>query len=415
MKFAESVIPTAADSGLRNDRLQSVDVLRGLAILAVVCNHIPHYAIGGFRNNPWFFPALAMDFGYLGVPLFVVISGFCIHRRAAIRKSRGDCQPPDWIGFWKRRFWRLYPPYVVAIAFSFICESAISNKSLLETFDMADLFTHLFLVHNLTSQYAGGLGNGAFWSLGMEEQLYFLYIPLVFLRLRKSMAFSVLIAACTTLGWRVLMGSGLLPAHICGLGSWSAWPFSFWMHWALGALAVEACFGVCRLPQWCRSRTLAIIVLSLGMVTNQLTFKFLSQTTPGRQIALNWEAPSFALMSHVGELLFGVAFFIFLNHALLRDLRGNGTSFISRLVAGIGKISYSVYLIHLPVIHLIEKYFPLSHSVQDWPIRLAVCVSASLLAGMAFYFGVERWFLSPSKNAAISSVADQSVVVKPGS
>jgi peptidoglycan/LPS O-acetylase OafA/YrhL len=406
MKFAESVIPTAAYSGLRNDRLQSVDVLRGLAILAVVCNHSPHYAIGGFRNNPWFFPALAMDFGYLGVPLFVVISGFCIHRRAAIRKSRGDCQPPDWIKFWKRRFWRLYPPYLVAIAFSLICESAISNKPLLDTFDTADLFTHLLLVHNLTSQYAGGLGNGAFWSLGMEEQLYFLYVPLLFLCLRKSTVFSVLIAASTTLGWRVLVGSGLLPASFCGLGAWFAWPFSYWMHWALGALAVEACFGVSRLPRWCRSRTLAIIVLSLGMVTNQLTFKFLSQTTPGRQVALNWEAPSFAFLSHVGELLFGVAFFIFLNHSLLRDMSRSGASVISRQLAGIGKISYSVYLIHLPVIHLVEKYFPLSHSAQDWPIRIAMCLGGSLLAGTAFYFCVERWFLTGSTEASKSSVAD---------
>jgi peptidoglycan/LPS O-acetylase OafA/YrhL len=402
---AESVPPTAEGSRLPNDRLQSVDVLRGLAILAVVCNHSPHYAMGGFRENPWFFPALAMDFGYLGVPLFVVISGFCIHRRAAIRKSRGDCQPPDWIKFWKRRFWRLYPPYLAAIAFSLVCESAISNKPLLETFDTVDLFTHLILVHNLTSQYAGGLGNGAFWSLGMEEQLYFLYVPLVFLCLRKSMADSALIVACITLGWRVLVASGLLPASYHAFGSWSLWPFSFWMHWAFGALAVEAYFGVCRLPQWCQSRNLAIIVLSLGMVTNQLTFKFLSQTTPGRQIALDWQAPSFAFMSHVGELLFGVAFFIFLNHALLRDLRGNGTSFISRLVAGIGKISYSVYLVHLPVIHLVEKYFPLSHSAQHWPIRMAMCLGGSLLAGTAFYLGVERWFLTGSREASKSSFA----------
>jgi peptidoglycan/LPS O-acetylase OafA/YrhL len=405
IKVAESVPPTAEGSRFPNDRLQSVDVLRGLAILAVVCNHSPHYAMGGFRNNPWFFPALAMDFGYLGVPLFVVISGFCIHRRAAIRKSRGDCQPPDWIKFWKRRFWRLYPPYVVAIAFSLVCESAISKKSLLESFDTVDLFSHLILVHNLTSQYASGLSNAAFWSLGMEEQLYFLYIPLLVLCLRKSMVFSVLIAACTTLGWRVLVGSNVLPASFCGLGSWFAWPFTYWMHWALGALAVEACFGVCRLPQWCRSRNLAIIVFSLGVVTNQLTFKFLSQTTPGRQIALDWQAPSFAFMSHVGELLFGVAFFVFLNHALLRDSKGSESSVISRQLAGIGKISYSVYLIHLPVIQLVEKYFPLSHSAQDWPIRMAMCVGGSLLAGMVFYFCVERWFLTGSREASKSSFA----------
>ncbi|HET8529599.1 MAG TPA: acyltransferase family protein, partial [Methylomirabilota bacterium] len=63
-------------------RWERVDQLRGLAALAVVLCHL---AVSAYREapnlggDPWPWLALILGFGYLGVPLFFVISGFCIH------------------------------------------------------------------------------------------------------------------------------------------------------------------------------------------------------------------------------------------------------------------------------------------------------------------------------------------------
>jgi peptidoglycan/LPS O-acetylase OafA/YrhL len=113
-----------------SNRLQCIDVLRGIAILAVILMHVPHDAPGGFRLNPWFFPAWLLNFGYLGVHLFVLISGFCIHRRAAIEKKISGHWNVSWGRFWLRRFWRLYPPYVVAIGLSILAARYLHDSAL---------------------------------------------------------------------------------------------------------------------------------------------------------------------------------------------------------------------------------------------------------------------------------------------
>ena len=68
-------------------RLQSVDLLRGLAVLAVVCSHLG-FSVRGFSaggSASAMFPSEPIaDFlplGQYGVQLFLVISGFCIHMR----------------------------------------------------------------------------------------------------------------------------------------------------------------------------------------------------------------------------------------------------------------------------------------------------------------------------------------------
>jgi peptidoglycan/LPS O-acetylase OafA/YrhL len=382
---------------LATERLVGIDVLRGFAVLMVVTNHVPHYAHGGFRQNPWFFPALMMDFGYLGVPLFVLISGFCIHRRAAIKQLSTGKASVGWINFWKKRFWRLYPPYIAAIVLSLSCAFLISDgthKSWVTL--IPDLITHLCLVHNLTAEYAGSLGNAAFWSLGMEEQLYLLYIPLLFLLQRKSSRGALLVVAAISIGWRVSIMAPMMEklTRISGLGSWGLWPFNFWLHWALGAVAVDAYFGNCRLPKWCSSLFVGIIAGMAGAMVNLLTIKFLASTQLGATWGLNWQSVGISRLSSVGELAFALAFFCLMNCVVQADNQVLFCNRFFRTIASLGKVSYSVYLVHLPTIYVLEKLVPLGYSVGDWLMRIVIYVSTVFMIGTVFYFLVEQWFLA---------------------
>lgn len=385
----------SAPPAIANSRLRSIDVLRGIAVLAVLAIHIPHDAPGGWREHPFFFPAFLAEFGYLGVPLFILISGFCIHRAAAIRRLTTGAYTFSWMAFWKRRFFRLYPPYLAAIVLSLASAFYLHDR-----FDDPwkflgwDLATHLLLVHNLTDEFNTGLGNGAFWSLGTEEQLYALYAVALGLLIYAGHRRALWIAAVVTIGWRI--AGPLVPeyAQIGGikLGSWYHWPFHYWLHWVLGAIAVDAHLGNIALPRWCRSFGTGFALVTTGTVFNRVTFEMAGRSS--LQSWLDGTTPaSLQIASNLGEILILVGFFCFLNGGLQREILGAARSRLVSVLSGIGAISYSIYLVHMPVIFTIETWLPMGASPAEWLPRALIHLSACLLAGLAFFLGIERWFL----------------------
>ena len=95
--------PPAAAAGTGN-RLAWLDVLRGLAALAVVFNHFGYFVPAGLKNpvNHWVNP------GDYGVFVFFLISGYIV---PASLERKGSVRT-----FWVSRLFRLYPLYLLAVA-----------------------------------------------------------------------------------------------------------------------------------------------------------------------------------------------------------------------------------------------------------------------------------------------------------
>jgi peptidoglycan/LPS O-acetylase OafA/YrhL len=236
-----------------NRRLRSVDGLRGLAALAVLLVHIPHLQTGRLGGSRLLF--LPIEFGMRGVILFLVLSGFCIHLHVAKDLARGPGARCNWAVFWRRRFYRLYPPYLAAIVFSMLILLALYGSSAYATCYLDnkkalvwDLVTHLCMIHNLFKPYALGLGNGPFWTLGLEEQLYALYAVFLLLRYRLSAVATFRVTLAATLVWyggaAVITWLSNRPGESWPSYSWTLWPVSLWFVWTLGAVAAEAYAGV---------------------------------------------------------------------------------------------------------------------------------------------------------------------------
>lgn len=398
-------------------RLESVDLLRGLAALAVMALHIPHEAPGGWREHPFFFLAYFAEFGYLGVPLFVLISGFCIHRRAALQQHRTGTMSIEWRSFWFRRFFRLYPPYLAAIAFSLAC-AAWGHSRYPHLWDLIryDVATHVVMVHNLTERFCGGLGNGAFWSLGMEEQLYGLYALLALMMVRWGRGTAIAVAAVATILWRVAVA--WFPARFglpepLELGAWHLWPFHFWLLWTLGAASMDAHAGNMKLASGWRSPIAFCAASIVGAALNKHTLDLLSRTGGfGPLLADRWGGGSPGIMAviHVGELAFGVAFFILMNWCVSQESRRWMSSRPARALASIGRMSYSLYLVHVPVIYTLEEHWSFGHSPRDWLLRYAVYGTTCLVVGFVFFQLVERWFLEPwGKRPAVAAASTNTV------
>ncbi len=365
------------------DRLVSIDVLRGVAGLAVLLRHVLHFGNlpdrSSHRAAAWL-----MDLGYLGVPLFIVISGFCIHRRAA----RHGLDSVRWTTFWKRRFWRLYPPYLAAMALS-VTIGFWLVPGLLPTRDLLgqDFLVHLVMIQNLLPQHLGGMANGAFWSLGMEEQLYALYAILLAVRRRSGWSVALLMVSAVAFAWcfQIVLNGEDLPG-LFHLNLWWFYPFFWWLLWTLGALAVEISTGRARnVPDWTASPRIMALLGGLALLTNRETAHELVARFP----RLNGDA---AQLLYLGsEILAGLFFFTLLNWLVHRDSHGRPPGPISRTLAAIGAMSYSLYLTHIPVIALIATYGLPS---QSWILLIAQSCTASLAVAAVFYQIIETPFIN---------------------
>ncbi len=141
-----------------------IDGLRAFAVVAVIINHFNKEILPG---------------GYLAVDIFFVISGFVITSSLYQRPSKNF---KDFIsGFYERRIKRLVPALSIFVLITsiLICLFDANPGFSLRT-GLASLFglSNLYLLNESTNYFAQSTDLNVFahtWSLGVEEQFYFLF------------------------------------------------------------------------------------------------------------------------------------------------------------------------------------------------------------------------------------------------
>lgn len=367
-------------------RLISIDALRGIAALGVVLYHAilqtrqltpPHYPFKWLINLIQFLAS----FGYIGVFLFFVISGFCIHLQWA--RAQAEKREPQikFKSFWARRIRRLYPPYLIALAL-FLVIGALTSGINLTRFFGYDLFMHLLMLHNLDWRTAYSI-NGVFWTLAIEEQLYLAYFVLLFLRTRWGWGPTLLICFLARPAWFLL--SHEIWA-ITGVG----FPVpeaaaSHWFTWALGAIGVEAAFGIVKVPGWCKNLWVggAAVVLASAI----------SLMLPGLGKDAILHDVSWLLM----HPLWGFGFFVIVNRCVQAEKAWAGVRRPPLLIAGaafIGIFSYSLYLTHELVI--MQSWRLVVNWLPPMVNTLLVLTPATIVFAWAFFRFCEKPYMRKS-------------------
>ena len=250
---------------------------------------------------------------------FFLISGFCIHYPNTIPKIK-----PCWKTYLIRRFWRIYPTFLIAV----ILTSIISFYCHVKWGDRTWNPEKIFRVATISQNYPPGngqfLSNPSLWTIPLEIEFYALY-PLAFiLLLRFKFVWLIVFSICVSGICTYLTIKGMQWISFTALFLWPSWLLGAW---------VATLHRENKISKFKTSiLTLAIsLFLALGLYSRLQRWDSWLQYT-------FW----------TGFYLF--MFIIFLRfEQLFAKVNKN---FFLKLLAWLGKISFSLYLIHFPVFRL---------------------------------------------------------------
>lgn len=299
----------------------ALDALRGIAALMVIFQHfweMNHPSDARFK--PWLFFCA----GHEAVILFFVLSGFVLMHQLR------DYQLSDYGKFIGRRILRIYPAYYVALILSGTLlliirdyfPSALSGNNLTDWFyiwSRTNFDTPLWLGSISLISHEGSSLNVAVWSLFYEMWISLLFPFFIYTLGRGGWLLRIVIVACL----------GFISIKLWQTGQflndpWQGIVYYLW-YFLLGALLYTIHHRLRFLAQWW------VLVIGCGLYfSNYLTYGMITNR----------------LLHEV--IIAGGCFIILLNGIYNKVLQ----AFLHNTILQFyGKISYSLYLFHLPVLY----------------------------------------------------------------
>jgi peptidoglycan/LPS O-acetylase OafA/YrhL len=343
--------------------LPELDLLRFLAFLMVfVCHVIPTQSA---HVGPVMFAI--REAGTFGVPVFFALSAFLITELLFREKDRTGTV--HFGSFYVRRILRIWPLYF-GVLFAAFAISRVAPGS--TPIPLMELAAYVGLVGNWYSLFRGALplGLDALWSIGIEEQFYLVWPSVVRIATRKGM----LAASCAI--WAI---SQIVVAAICSrhVGFPTVWlnTFAQMQYFAIGAGLSVALHG--RIPRFGIAPRIALVLGGL------LVFVVIH-----RQETVTTYLPY--LTAGLGTLLL---FFGFLGMRVPA----------ARYLRFPGKISYAMYVFHLPVLNFTSRFasqrLHMTHNV--FILKVAVALPVVFLLAALSYRYYETPFLKLKKRFEI--------------
>jgi peptidoglycan/LPS O-acetylase OafA/YrhL len=292
----------------------ALDGVRALAILEVFVFH-------AFASHRVYGRWALVHYGNLGVDAFFVLSGFLITLRLFALAEREDLSPfGRWRTFFSRRTARIFPLYYLTLALLPFVGPAIGMSILPEHWPWLATYTV-----NIPTALAGRwIGPGHFWSLCVEEQFYVLFPAFVLTGARRWLAPVWLVAAASAFVLRAALTSHpdaaaaaavLPPLHFDSFGA---------------GIAAAVCAREGRVAG-VSARAFYVLGVAAGVVVLVIG---LGRHPSPLQVAALPTALSFAVAGSLLALWSG-------------RLRHVGAVLGAWPLAGLGRISYGIYIVHV--------------------------------------------------------------------
>ena len=337
-----------------------IEGLRGIAVLLVL---LFHASIPGFNG------------GFVGVDIFFVISGYLI--TGMLFREYGATGKISLRNFYARRVRRLLPAsalvLVVTLIASILFLPPLSLPSVTIDISAAALYiSNIVFAFRATDYFAAGAAPSPilhFWSLGVEEQFY-LFWPAIFLlvaygarKLRVRIGLAITAIGISSFAFATYL--------VTRAGPWAFFSLPT-RAWELALGGILAAFGtkLSKMPHW-----LAITLGWFGLSAIIYSGLFIKATAP---------FPSWPALTPT----VGAAFLIAGGSRLSRF---SPAPILARtLPQFLGKISYSLYLWHWPLLVL-----PLAW--KELPLNIYERAGLALLA-IPIAYATQRWVEDPLRH-----------------
>jgi len=368
MSDAATPPPLEVDPRFRNrERQPGLDLLRALAIVVVV---VYHAALFGFK-----LPGRVDRFGWIGVDLFFVLSGYLIGGQLLASLARD--QRIKLGRFFTRRALRIMPAYFVVLAIYFLLPAWREYPEMSQP-----LWKFLLSVQNIALH--GGTAFSHAWSLAVEDQFY-LALPFLLLFLYHRPRAAIIVPCLIVVGG-IALRAFLAARNSSVDGGVSFRAFQAWIYYPTWTRLDSLVFGVVlaaierfRPNWWQRLINFApwLWLPALGLIVYAL---YLGETENLTVVACVWQFPLIAV-GMAAMLVCAVS-----PQLPLCRVAIPGTAFIA-------SIAYSAYLIQKLIIHGVEQ-FCANHSIDLTSVPALVGVELCVyIAATILFLSIERPFL----------------------
>ena len=316
----------------RIDEIPALDGFRALACLLVVMSHIPEY----LQSHSDMF-TMGLPFGQIGVAVFFGLSGFLMAHLYAERAF----SLPVMMSYLIARFSRIVPAYWLTILLCFGVYRFIDPAFVFQI-DGANLLRHLLFLGSV----------GVFWSIPPEIQYYLFFVLLwcgwqQWCGGQRLWLIVLLLAAAVLMLSRAHWPGILLPSklHFFLAGSTAALLFHYWQR------------------RWAPSRRVVVVAQCFTLLL----------------------AIGIYRLAGIDEVFFYQWSLFFLLVAMMLLAFGFRSRFADRLFGNpplrwLGRVSFSVYLLHCPVIYLcdllLKQRGPMGYAGDLLVLLLAVLLPA---------------------------------------
>jgi peptidoglycan/LPS O-acetylase OafA/YrhL len=377
--------------------LRYLDGLRGIAALFVVVHHAYAQVYNALppvilRATHW------LVYAQMAVDIFIVLSGYCLMLPVASTPD-GNLRGGVW-KFYLRRARRILPPYYAALAFSLLIIAFVPGMgqrtgvfwdTSLPAFTPLIIVSHLFMFYNFIPGIGGRI-DYPMWTVAIEWSIYILF-PIILLPIWRRLGISGLLGMALT----IVVALHILQHHYHLLYVATPW---FLFLFALGMTGAVIGFSTRPSLAALRQRLpwggIAAVLWLVYWIIAQSHEKFLARHM--------WQTDIYVGIAAISLIIYCARWH---NEPTARPRPLILKLLEARWAVMLGVFSYSLYLIHAPLLGMLHLFLRPYH-IAPLPLLALhelIGVPCSLLFAYGFFLLFERPFLNTRRRETFTETA----------